>query len=174
MQKNRQNPAEMPETEPKPKLPVSGRAEFREKACELARAARMSLVILSHNLEREVYGESDFADAVRGLAVRHQHARIRILVHSPEWASRSGHRLVELMRQLTTFIEIRELAEEDRDIVTELILADEKGVLVRESPQHLEAVYRPDAPQHARQWLHKFEELWQRAQPAQGLRRLHM
>ncbi|MGH8453854.1 MAG: hypothetical protein ACRES4_07395 [Nevskiales bacterium] len=149
------------------------RIEFRDAACELARAAALQLSILSYAFEREIYGHPDFVQAVQALAMHHRMARIRILIHSPEWASRSGHRLVELTRRLSSFIELREMHEKDKQLTSEVLIADEKALLFRESPDTLIALYRPDAPQDARPWLRRFEGLWAGGEPVQGLRQLN-
>jgi hypothetical protein len=152
---------------------VSGHAEFKTAAIELAQSARLGLTILSYDLGRDLYGDSAFVAAVRNLATRHKHAQVRILVHSPEWVRRSGHRLVELMRRLTTFVAMRELPEDKKEIRNELLIADERALLLRESPDDHEAQYYNDSPQLARQWLHRFDQWWESAEPAPGLRQLH-
>jgi hypothetical protein len=152
---------------------LSTRVEFRDAACELARSASLHLNILSYALEREVYGHPDFVRAVQALATRHRMARIRILIHSPEWASRSGHRLVELARRLTSFVEMRELHEQDKQLISEVLIADERALLFRESPDTLVALYQPGAPQAARPWLKRFEGLWAGGEAVQALRQLN-
>lgn len=147
--------------------------EFREAACELATRARLELCVLSHALEREVYGHSDFVAAVRALATRHRLARIRILIHSPEWASRSGHRLVELARRLSSFIELRQLNEQDRQLVSEVLIADEHTLLYRESPDTMQSRFSPDEPRQAGPWLRRFEGLWAGGEAVPGLRQLN-
>ena len=149
------------------------RIEFRDAACELARSASLHLNILSYAFEREIYGHPDFVQAVQALATRHRMARIRILIHSPEWASRSGHRVVELSRRLSSFIELRELHEQDKQLTSEVLIADEKALLFRESPDTLIAQYQPEAPQDARPWLRRFDGLWAGGEPVQGLRQLN-
>ena len=133
----------------------------------------MKLAILSHTLEREIYGDTAFVDAVQKLATQHGKSQIRVLIHSPEWASRSGHRLVELGRRLTTFIEFRELHEQHKDVANELLIADENAVLLRDSPDTTEAQYHPAHPALARQWLRRYDEWWTMAQAVPGLRRLN-
>lgn len=149
------------------------RVEFRDAAAALANSATLHLNVLSHVLEREVYGTPDFVAAVQALATRHRMARIRILIHSPEWASRSGHRLVELSRRLTSFIELRELHEQDKQLVSEVLIADENALLYRESPDDLAARYWTDSPHEARPWLRRFEGLWNGGEPVQALRQLN-
>jgi hypothetical protein len=147
--------------------------EFRDAACALARGARLQLNILSYAFEREIYGHPDFVQAVQKLATQHARAKVRILIHSPEWASRSGHRLVELARRLSSFIELRELNEQDRHLTSEVLIADDKALLYRESPDTLQARYLPDDPRQASQWLRRFEGLWAGGEIVQGLRRLN-
>jgi hypothetical protein len=147
--------------------------EFRDAACELARSARLQLNILTYTFEREIYGHPDFVQAVQKLATQHARAKVRILIHSPEWASRSGHRLVELARRLSSFIELRELNEQDRQLTSEVLIADENALLYRESPDTLQARYFPDDPRQASQWLRRFEGLWAGGEIVQGLRRLN-
>lgn len=149
------------------------RIEFRDAACELARSASLHLNILSYAFEREIYGYSDFVQAVQALATRHRMARIRILIHSPEWASRSGHRLVELARRLSSFVELRELHEQDKQLTSEVLIADEKALLYRESPDTMRARYYANAPRDAKSWLRRFEGLWAGGEPVQGLRQLN-
>lgn len=149
------------------------RTEFRDAATELARASARQIALLTYAFEREVYGSPDFVGSVQSLATRHRMARIRILIHSPEWASRSGHRLVELARRLTSFIEIRELHEQDKQLTSEVMVVDESGLLYRDSPDTLVARYQPSAPQEARAWLRRFDGLWAGGTAVQALRRLN-
>lgn len=152
---------------------LESRAEFRNAAIALARSARLHLNILSHAFEREIYGSPEFVGAVQVLATRHRMARIRILIHSPEWASRSGHRLVELSRRLSSFIELRALHEQDKQLVNEFLIADEAALVLRERPDDLFSRYLPDSPQEARLWLRRFGSLWNGGEPVQALRQLN-
>jgi hypothetical protein len=152
---------------------LSTHVEFRDAACELARSARLQLNIISYVFEREIYGHPDFVQAVQGLATHHARARVRILIHSPEWASRSGHRLVELARRLSSFIELREMHEQDKQLTSEVLIADEKSLLYRESPDVTSARFFTDDPREAGQWLRRFEGLWAGGEAVQALRRLN-
>lgn len=163
---------QQPTSTPSSRLIIEGREAFHEAACKLAQSARLHLAILSNVLEREIYGESDFIQAVQHLATRHRYAKVRILVHTPEWASRSGHRLIELARRLDSFIEIRQLAEQDKEVLNEVLIADEEQLLLRESPTHLSAQYFPASPGEARAWRHRYDRLWAVAEQVPGFRRL--
>ncbi|HXG27459.1 MAG TPA: hypothetical protein VNJ47_01250 [Nevskiales bacterium] len=163
----------MTEAEPAPTRELNSHIEFREAACALVRGARLQLNILTYAFEREIYGHPDFVQAVQKLATQHARARVRILIHSPDWASRSGHRLVELARRLSSFIELRELNEQDKQLTGEVLIADENALLYRESPDTMQARYFPDDPRQASPWLRRFEGLWTGGEIVQGLRRLN-
>jgi hypothetical protein len=152
---------------------LATRVEFRDAACELARSARLQLNILTYEFEREIYGHPDFVQAVQALATHHSRARARILIHSPEWASRSGHRLVELARRLSSFIELRGMNEQDRELTSEVLIADGESLLLRDSPDVVHARYFPDDPRQAAGWLRRFEGLWAGGEIVQALRQLN-
>lgn len=152
---------------------LSTQAEFRDAACELVSNARLQLNILTYAFEREIYGHTDFTQAVQALCTHHARAKVRILIHSPEWASRSGHRLVELARRLSSFIEMREMNPQDKDLTSEVLVADEQALLLRESPDTLTSRFYPDDMRQAGSWLRRYEGLWNGGQTVQALRQLN-
>lgn len=149
-----------------------GRDEFAERALELARTARREIRILSQTLDRRIYGVDAFVDAVRTFVLQHNHCRLRAIVRDPRAATASGHRLVELARDLTSYLELRELPPERQDLREDLMIADERALLLRGSPDDVESKYYPDAPQLARLRGEDFEALWRESSQAQELRRL--
>jgi hypothetical protein len=152
---------------------LKSRTEFFEACCELAGSARLNLDILTYAFERELYGHSDFVQAVQTLATRHKKARIRILIHSPDWASRSGHRLVELSRRLSSYIQLLGLHEQDKQLTSEVLIADGKSLLLRESPDVVDARYYPEDARQAGFWQRRFEGLWAGGEPLPGLRQIN-
>ncbi len=152
---------------------LESRAEFFNAACELAYSASLNLDILTYVFEREIYGHSDFVQAVQSLATRHKKAQIRILIHTPDWASRSGHRLVELARRLSSYIEFREINEQDKQTTCEVLIADGRTLLLRDSPDVVEARYYPDNARQAGLWQRRFNGLWAGGGAIQGLRQLN-
>jgi hypothetical protein len=145
---------------------VSGRSGYISALEQLAGVARMELVILSHAFDAAVYGGEVLIERVKALCLAHERARVRVLVNQPELAMRSAHRFVELGRRLPSRIAFRQLDEEDRGVVADLVIADGRDLLHRESPDQLEARYVADAPLDARSRLKSFDELWERGAPA--------
>lgn len=152
---------------------LKSRTEFFDACCELAGSAKLNLDILTYAFERELYGHGDFVQAVQSLATRHKKARIRILIHSPDWASRSGHRLVELSRRLSSYIQLLGLHEQDQQLTSEVLIADGRSLILRESPDVIDARYYTEDVRQAGLWLRRFEGLWAGGEPIPGLRQLN-
>lgn len=166
-------------TEHLPEQPVCeavvGQAEFLRRAAEMAQAVRKDLAIFSQDLDRRTYGSDEFIEPLKSFLLAHERARLRVLVLSPSAAMKTGHRLVELGRRLSSRIEFRELPPERRETTTqEFIIADEFSLLVRESPDEVEARYYPHAPLLAREQLRNFDTLWQESSPVAEFRDLRI
>lgn len=153
---------------------ASGSEQFLARLAEMAQGARMQISMLSQTLDRRIYGNEDFLAPLQTFLLQHDRARLRIIVRTPGTTMRSGHRLVELGRKLSSRVEFREMPPEHRLIEREYIVADERSLLIRESPQELDARYYSDAPMLAREQLREFENLWQEAQPSTEFRDLRL
>ena len=84
-----------------------------------------------------------------------------------------GHRIVDLGRTLSSFIEFRVLAEHQRSVKAECLIIDEQQVLERRNPDNLESRYSPSNPPLARAKRRQFDDWWDAAEPASALRSLH-
>lgn len=146
--------------------PVIGRESYAAALEQLVAPARMEVVILSHGFDAALYGGETFVERIKDFCLAHERARVRVLVNQPALAMRGAHRFIELGRRLPSRIQFRQLDEEDRGVVEELVVADGRGLLHRETPDQLEARFIADAPLDARARLKTFDELWERGVPA--------
>ncbi|MGH8457644.1 MAG: hypothetical protein ACRETW_08805 [Stenotrophobium sp.] len=151
---------------------ATGAAGFLACAVRAAQAAQMQISVLSVNLDRRIYGSEEFIAPVTAFLLRHERARLRVLLCAPDITMKSGHRLVELGRRLSSRIEFRELLPERRASERELLIVDESAVLLRESVLDVDARYWLQAPLLARERLREFETMWQESPPASELRSL--
>lgn len=154
---------------------LTGHAEFSARVLYMVADARQTLDLLTQTLDERIYATPAFVTAISKFVRQHAHTRFRILVGLPRQAVVGGGRFVELARTLSSFIEFRELPHERRLLVLEeYLIADDRRILYRETPEDLEAKYS-EAP-HPLPWLkHKdFEHLWNESTPAQELRRLSL
>ena len=155
-------------------LRLSSRDDNRRVAAALVGQATRSLDILSRDLEAEIYDQPDFLEGARALALRSPHVRIRILLQDPARVVGEGHRLVELARRLSSFIEIKRPSHDYRDYNEAFLIADGTGLLHRRLADRFEGLASFKQPLRARELGNFFNEVWQRAAPHPELQRLHL
>ncbi len=148
---------------------VTGSAAFADAALEVVGVARHHLALVSVDLDRRLFGTEAFTERLRGFILAHRRARLRVLVHDPAAAVRNSIRLVEFGRLLSSRIEFRAVPEDRRKLREEFLIADERALLYRSSPEQLEAKHYADAPMVARSHLREFEALWHEAVVAREL-----
>lgn len=153
---------------------VEGRQAYAAAAAEIAGRARLELALLSFDLPVWAYGTQDFCDAVRDMILRYQRARVRVLIHDIASVASRDHRLIHLLRHLSSYAEIRKLSHEQGDHREDCLIADEHHSLKRDNPEALSAIVRYDAPMHGRAARRFFDELWDGSEPASELRRLYL
>jgi hypothetical protein len=153
---------------------VNGQAEFLLRASALVASAKMEITLFSQGLDRRTYSSEDFIAPLQTFLLSHQRARLRVLVHTPALAMRTGHRLIELGRRLSSRVEFRELLSERKLIRKEFLIADESSLLIRESDDQLEARYYAHAPLLARDQKREFDTWWQESPPAAEFRDLKL
>ncbi|MGA7802386.1 MAG: acyltransferase [Gammaproteobacteria bacterium] len=155
-------------------LPLESWADNRAAALSLVGQARRTLDIFTFDLEPSVYDHPPLLDAIRALALRSRHSRVRVLVKDSRRAVKDGHRLVDLARNLSTFIQIRKAHDDVRDFAEAFLIADAVGTLHRTLATRYEGSARFRAGLHARQLTQWFNEVWERSVPDPELRRLHL
>lgn len=151
---------------------IEGTDTIRAAVAELIAMARREALILSTDLQASLYDQQNFLDGIRQLAISGRQAKIRILVGDVDQAVKHGHRLVELARQLSSFIEIRRLDSDDVGLAETFLLVDRTGLLRQPVPAGHLALLSRRAPFDGRQRARRFEELWERATLDPNLRQL--
>ena len=160
--------------EAKPEL-VTGIENFAARATQMVSAAKMEVALLTQELDRRIYGSGVFTESLRRFVLQHSHTRVRVLVNSTQLAIANSPRLVEFGRSMTSFVEFRELLPNRQQVVREeVLIADGRLMLERESPSDLEAKFHGASPGAARLKLKSFDLLWDESVPAQELRKLSL
>jgi hypothetical protein len=150
---------------------VEGRSAFAARALEFVGTARLEILLLSYDLDRALYGSPEFVEAVQRFALSSERARLQVLLSQPHRTASSGHRLVELGRRLPSRIEFRELLPERvQTSQREVLIVDQRAVLVREAPDSLEARCWRAAPMEARRLREPLMRGWDESPPASELR----
>ncbi len=148
--------------------------ECRDAALSLATQAKRSIYIFSYDLDHQIYNQVDFLDAVKNLAIRSEHSRVKILLQNNERVQREGHRLIQLWRRLTSKIEIRKPDPDHIDHLENFLIADVTGYLHRRLYSDYEATAAFNSRLEAKQLSTFFQEVWERSEPDSELRNLHI
>lgn len=148
---------------------VVGAAAFAAAAQEVVDAARHDLALMTVDLDRRLFGTDELVQRLRNFILQHRRARFRVLVHEPAAALRNSVRLIEFGRMLSSRVEFRTVPVERRKLREEYLIADERALLYRSSPDQLEAKHYVDAPMVARSHLRAFEALWHESTVAREL-----
>ena len=149
--------------------------EAAECVIRLLAKARYRVDIESLHLDPLLYDRRGVRDALRRLVVKAaRRARVRIVVRDAAPLVQAGHRLLELSRQLTSFVEIRELSSEDAAEPAPCVIVDGEHYLRWQADAGYVGSGRWNNRGHAGRSRRHFNERWERAAQPPALRRLQL
>lgn len=140
---------------------LTGTAELRAAVVDVVSQANRTLAILTPNLEPEIYEHVDFLDTLKRFVLARSFARIRVLIAQPERTMKSGNQFVQMGQRLNSYIEFRNLHTDLRPVVEAFCIADGEAIVYRADHATGEGMVDTYAPEIARVYLKRFDELWQ-------------
>ncbi len=146
--------------------------DHRTIALTMATQASLTLDISSRHLDPGIYDSDAFSTAVRQLALRSHHSRIRLLVIDPAPIITHGHRLVNLAMQLSSFITIRKPGPDHKGFNEAWLIADKTGYVRRIFADRFESTANFNDRRTATDLTRRFDDIWERAELDPNLRRL--
>jgi hypothetical protein len=152
---------------------IDGSDDQRGAALALVRQARRTVDIFSRDLDKRIYDNRPFLDALQELAVA-RHGLIRILVKDSGKAVKYGHRLIPLSQRLTSFIEVRKVADDFKEYNEAFLVADETAYAHRKYSDRFEGTVRFSAAKEARELIVFFNEVWRSSAPDPDLQRIYL
>lgn len=168
------NPESLRLGEDSTRYSLTTREENRTAALLLAQQATRKLDIFTPDMETFIYDTDDFAQAVTRFALSSQHARMRILTLDIDPAVKYGHRLIEVSRKLSTYIEIKHAHEDYRSALDCYLLVDDSGLLQRTVASRFEGICSMHQPVEVRRLREQFNDMWERSHQTPEFRRLHL
>ena len=141
---------------------------------ELVKQARYSLDIVSRDLEHKIYDNEDFINAVKDLALSDPKAKIRLLIQDSDKAVKQGHRLIELSRKLTSFIDIRVQGKRFKEFNEAWLIVDSKAWIRRAHADEYHAEVDCSATRQLKEITASFNSMWNEASHDPNLRRLSL
>ena len=129
-------------------------------ALALLQQARFSLSLYSPDLEAWLYSHSSVQDACTQFLLASPKNRLRILVRDVGRPVRQGHRLLNLARRITSNLHIRRVNPDHPCDESAYLLADDRGLLLREQPEQYAGYALYNDPGRVRQRQAQFDQAW--------------
>lgn len=137
--------------------------EFRAAFDALLAATQRRLRLYDHDLSLLDIDHPPRHASLRALCVAGGGRRIELLLDEVGHVARDCPRLMQLVRDFSHVIEIRQADPAMPRPDPAFVLADHHGVLVRADKSALHGTLHPDDPGSATPLHQSFESLWQRA-----------
>ena len=129
-------------------------------ALALLQQARFSLSLYSPDLEAWLYSHSSVQGACTQFLLASPKNRLRILVRDVGRPVRQGHRLLNLARRITSNLHIRQVNPDHPCDESAYLLADDRGLLLREQPEQYAGYALYNDPGRVRQRQAQFDQAW--------------
>ena len=140
---------------------VTSLEETLAATIRIAGSAQRQMSIYTPNLEPELYDQPPFLEIIKRFVLGHSFAKVRVLVRDHSRVSTSSNRFIGMARRLTSYLEIRQLAAQYRDIAAAYCIADDRAIVYRLRADRWEGIAAPNSPPVTRQYLMEFDACWQ-------------
>ena len=148
--------------------------DVAEASIDVIRAASRSVCLFSHNLDPQVYNNIAFCDTLRAFALTSRHATVQILCADVMSVTQTPHRLVELARQLSSYVALRRINQDFKDREDAFVLNDNFGIVYRGHAGRAEGFFESRLPEAARTYSAQFMRMWEHSEEEPALRRLNL
>ena len=145
----------------------------RRVALQIVSQAQRFVRILTPDLENSIYDQPDFIRSLSRLATQSAHSRIHVLVNESDKAVKSGHRLIELARKLSSSIFLHNPSRELKSEAS-LLLVDCNAYLKKQNGLLYTGKYCLHDPLQTRDLEKQFDDIWDKSSPDPELRRLYI
>lgn len=126
----------------------------------LVRQARRSVDIYTLELDQKIYNQSPFIDAVKSFVLNNSSAKLRVLICKPNRTIKTGHRLINLARHLSSYTSIRVVHEDYAGAPDAFLAADRCGILHVAEANRYEGICNFNKPRLAVELSNRFDEVW--------------
>lgn len=155
-------------------ITLAHRDEVKIINIALSQQATKSIDILSRHLDPGVFDNTDFIDAVKNLSISSKFTKVRILLNDSEPMTKNGHRIIDLIQQLTSTIEVRKISNDYKSYNEAFSLFDGKGVIYLRYADRYDGFANFDRPRLVTELSNFFNEVWEHSTPDSNLRRLYI
>ena len=145
---------------------------LQQAAIALLAQAKREVFIMTPDLEHERFDNDAFCEALSAFARSSRYTQTKILIANPQLAIEDGHRVIKLIRRISSLIEIRQLHEHDIEHNQAMLIADSMGLLRCTNRDPWQGSLLPKGTPYAQQMRDYFVECWERADEINDFREL--
>ena len=146
----------------------------KSAALSFINQARRQIDLFTHNLDPRIFDDSEITNAVKRFIKISPNSQFRILITDPSYIIKHGHRFIELSRQFSSFIEIRQTHEEYRTTPFNFLNIDNKALLYRPHGTEYYGVVDYNARFESKQQQAFFDTVWARSEAISELKQLYI
>ena len=155
-------------------IELSTSSENHVLATHMASQAKRILRIFTRELDPPVYDQVDFVEACKKLALGGRFSTIEILAFDSQRIAQRGHRLVNLSRSISSYIQIRRPEKQYESHLEAFMTIDETGYIYRKNAENFEGIATFNNPREARELDKLFAKMWERSHVDTEMRQLNI
>lgn len=153
---------------------VEGNDNIGQVINHMAQQARQQINVFSAELDHRIFDHSELTKAFADFARSNRKSNIRILVKDTSKMVQLGHRLLSLSHRLPSFVHIKVVNKDYRDINRMFVTMDKVGYIEQAVTdiEKIKACYRaiPQGPENAL----LFDQIWNKSKSDVNLRSLKL
>jgi hypothetical protein len=153
---------------------LDGFEDFRSYALQLLQHNRRQLAILTRDLDKALFGNDAFIQALSAFSRSSRHTQIQILIKDTKPAIETQHGLIRLAQRLSSKIDVRKSTLEPTDKHMAFLIGDTDKLLYKNDDSVYRGFYNSNALSEVKPLREEFNYLWQHAEPEPEFRLLHI
>lgn len=156
------------------RLELHSAAEHNLVLSHMLEQTQRTCYILNRDLDRAVLHQDNIRTGLFNLARRGRFSDIRILAHDTDTAVRNGHILIDLAKRLSSYIEVRQVADDFKQFNEAFVILDKRGVIHQGQAHHYDAIAEYHNPRLASDLESTFEDIWNCSTIDHNFRQFHI
>jgi len=145
-------------------------AEARVAVDTAAASAQRMISIYTPDLEPDLYDQSAFLEIIKRFVLSRSFSKVRVLLVDPARVMRDSNRFVAMGRRLSSYIDIRYVADHAPQRASAYLIADDRAIVYRLRADTWDGIADFNNPAVARLYLNEFDSVWNASAPEHALR----
>jgi hypothetical protein len=149
---------------------ITSVAEARVAVDTAAASAQRMISIYTPDLEPELYDQSAFLEIIKRFVLSRSFSKVRVLLVDPARVMRDSNRFIAMGRRLSSYIDIRYVADHAPQRASAYLIADDRAIFYRLRADSWDGIADFNNQPVARLYLNEFDSVWNASAPENALR----